>query len=836
MLEDGLDSRAPNLLRASTRVAAFLDWWTLDSANLCTAGCRTMTELGTTLGIYAGSRQIWPVIFEDTVRAASDADNPTEAEIGSLGASITGSMCSSKATRASSLVLAAEPYILNGVPDLEEDTVGFVRMAERMLKVMLAPTEYGEGICSENEYPNMLAKMVQLGTRHGVKLLENLWEGEEKWEGNDVWEEEYEQVYNSTCKPICEYSYVNPTYDWQACNAAGCESQNPGYNSTCKPICDYSSDNPTYDWSACNAADCKTQDGGYNSTCKPICDSSSSTYDWSACDAAGCEYQDRGYNSACKPFCESWSDNPTYDSSACDAAGCEYQSGGYNSACKPICDYSYVNPTYDWSACDAADCEKNEWSGGYRWVPYQTKEEDWRIVTPGGMTTPELDSMVYDAMHCFCDYWTGPGDVFPLVESKVAQYKANEPDDWGEEFAEAGQLAMRSAKTCSSMQCRGLFDSLFALVEKLSGVSLTQGGITYNNEPACNAVHADKCWRGECWPVNQESNYPGQCAMCYAPTESSSQLYPMAWVDDFADRIMFWSTCSMSTDCPPANVESYQVTATFTVAIAAADFGEDKQEAFKQKFVEMLAPPGSDLEGSIAASDVTLTITEQRRRRASEGNSINVQATVSVYSESVKTAVTGKLDEIASDPSSAARMLGVPVTEVGEVDVTSVAFSPPSPPTPPPGGGKDDSEDDGLSAGALAGIVVGVVGGLCCCGLVCFLAVFLYKKQEAGKTASMMKQSSTTTAPAASELAVVASAADGTKTAGVKLDMNQHTLATWLTEKCEINAGDAKLYADAVAQLGIDKPEDLKMIGGDEVPWPSVIKPVHRMKIQSASP
>jgi hypothetical protein len=291
----------------------------------------------------------------------------------------------------------------------------------------------------------------------------------------------------------------------------------------------------------------------------------------------------------------------------------------------------------------------------------------------------------------------------------------------------------------------------------------------------------------------------------------------------------------MSTDCPPANVESYQVTATFTVAMAAADFGEDKQEDFKQKFVEMLAPPGSDLHGSINASDVTLTITEQRRRRASEGNSINVQATVSVYSESVKTAVTGKLEEIASDPSSAARMLGVPVTEVGEVDVTSVAFSPPSPPTPPPGGGKDDSEDDGLSAGALAGIVVGVVGGLCCCGL-CFLAVFLYKKQEAGKTASMMKQSSTTTAPAASELAVVASAADGTKTAEVKLDINQRTLATWLTEKCEINAGDAKLYADAVAQLGIDKPEDLKMIGGDEVPWPSVIKPVHRMKIQSASP
>ena len=43
-------------------------------------------------------------------------------------------------------------------------------------------------------------------------------------------------------------------------------------------------------------------------------------------------------------------------------------------------------------------------------------------------------------------------------------------------------------------------------------------------------------------------------------------------------------------------------------------------------------------------------------------------------------------------------------------------------------------------------------------------------------------------------------------------------VATWLTERCEINASDAKLYADAFAQLGIDKPEDLQMVDGDEVP------------------
>jgi hypothetical protein len=59
-------------------------------------------------------------------------------------------------------------------------------------------------------------------------------------------------------------------------------------------------------------------------------------------------------------------------------------------------------------------------------------------------------------------------------------------------------------------------------------------------------------------------------------------------------------------------------------------------------------------------------------------------------------------------------------------------------------------------------------------------------------------------------------------------------VATWLTERCEINASDAKLYADAFAQLGIDEPDDLQMVDGDEVPWPSVIKPVHRKKILAA--
>ena len=54
----------------------------------------------------------------------------------------------------------------------------------------------------------------------------------------------------------------------------------------------------------------------------------------------------------------------------------------------------------------------------------------------------------------------------------------------------------------------------------------------------------------------------------------------------------------------------------------------------------------------------------------------------------------------------------------------------------------------------------------------------------------------------------------------------------WLTERCEINASDAKLYADALAQLGVDRPADLQMIDGDEVAWPSAVKLLDREKIQ----
>ena len=58
----------------------------------------------------------------------------------------------------------------------------------------------------------------------------------------------------------------------------------------------------------------------------------------------------------------------------------------------------------------------------------------------------------------------------------------------------------------------------------------------------------------------------------------------------------------------------------------------------------------------------------------------------------------------------------------------------------------------------------------------------------------------------------------------------------WLTERCGINASDAKLYADALADLGVDTPEDLHLIDGDEIAWPSVVKLAHRKKMIVRAP
>ena len=206
-LSEDLDGGSKRLFTLATRAAAFMDWWTMDSANLCSTDCKTTIQLGTTLGIYAGTRQIWPSLLDGTVASASDEDNPTEAELESLGMSMTGAMCSAKSTTASSMVLAAEKYAMSQpVFKMAKDPIEWLLrkpmaqwepqrkpgLLETMLKTYYSLTEYGEGSCSDHELRNMWTKMAQLGTRYAVKLLENRWEGDYDYYRRDY---EYYRIF-----------------------------------------------------------------------------------------------------------------------------------------------------------------------------------------------------------------------------------------------------------------------------------------------------------------------------------------------------------------------------------------------------------------------------------------------------------------------------------------------------------------------------------------------------------------------------------------------------------------------------------------------------------------
>ena len=107
---------------------------------------------------------------------------------------------------------------------------------------------------------------------------------------------------------------------------------------------------------------------------------------------------------------------------------------------------------------------------------------------------------------------------------------------------------------------------------------------------------------------------------------------------------------------------------------------------------------------------------------------------------------------------------------------------------------------------------------------------------HAGASASARASARASSSPEPDPTLAAAAEKASSEEAAVDEHFSSRQVAVWLTERCEINASDAELYADAFAQLGIDKPEDLQMVDGDEVPWPSVIKPVHRKKIQAALP
>ena len=101
-------------------------------------------------------------------------------------------------------------------------------------------------------------------------------------------------------------------------------------------------------------------------------------------------------------------------------------------------------------------------------------------------------------------------------------------------------------------------------------------------------------------------------------TTMITQMAPMTYITpESIDQSMLWTACFMNTDCPAAGVAAIVVKSTFTIDAMVDTFDQD---AFKIAFANILAPSGSDLEGTVTLGDSFLTII---------AGSINVEAAVS---------------------------------------------------------------------------------------------------------------------------------------------------------------------------------------------------------------
>ena len=60
-------------------------------------------------------------------------------------------------------------------------------------------------------------------------------------------------------------------------------------------------------------------------------------------------------------------------------------------------------------------------------------------------------------------------------------------------------------------------------------------------------------------------------------------------------------SCAVATECPSGEVQSYVLSTQFTFEGSVDEFD---LEDFKQRYVDLLAPPGTPLEGSLTKGDV----------------------------------------------------------------------------------------------------------------------------------------------------------------------------------------------------------------------------------------
>jgi len=382
----------------------------------------------------------------------------------------------------------------------------------------------------------------------------------------------------------------------------------------------------------------------------------------------------------------------------------------------------------------------------------ETPFDGFQVASPGLFTKAIIDELATAAFGCACHYFRTDTEVLPLVTSKLQQWAnpgsvicpgmvssnycdcssdcTNNPS-WcacsdaqaccagsspstEDDILSTLREVVSVSSACGSTGCRSLFTQIHTLVSRMSDPSMT--GVTISGAAACSAANGATCFGTK--QSFSSASFSGS-STCAATPLTGTLPKPMNGVDAYTNQILFWSTCWMSTDCPPDGVSEYEVTVEVVIQETVQSFDATKQQAFKQNFITMVG-------GGVSVEDITLTISS---------GSLIVSVAIKTASSTVKEAVSTTIASSSTTAMSSA--LGVAVISAQPAVVATVTYSPPP---PPPGAGSGGGGGGGGGGGDSTGAIIGgIVGGIVVIGII--VGVVMYMKKNKNKNVKVIDAS-----------------------------------------------------------------------------------------------
>ena len=279
------------------------------------------------------------------------------------------------------------------------------------------------------------------------------------------------------------------------------------------------------------------------------------------------------------------------------------------------------------------------------------------------------------------------------------------------------------SKHCGRPSCRTLVKTLKEYIASMASTAEAAG--------TCTAANAAKCLPGA------DGLIAGTSEECSKPAfgAKASQKFPLRWynpnkifgktystTDDaqyksMDENWMYWQACSMTEECPVDGPAAFIITITFVIDATVDTFDA---AGFKTSLAAYL---NQKTNAGVAPRDIKLKITP---------GSINVEASIEVYSESVRTVVSNSLE--AATPTELASALGVKV--LSKTAPSSIAL---------------DKSGNTLGGGVAPGVIGGVAGGV---GVFALLVVIvcIFKRRANGRCCSTKTSSQPKFTPKASAL------------------------------------------------------------------------------------